>query len=201
MKKEKFFKLFNLFSKKDTQVKQEEKKLSQITDYEFKSLSYYDSLNFNNCIEGVFTVKGNDDNYYTIITKTSEFLDLDIEVYYNSGKKIEKIRSYGKIHTNGQKMMYDFSRIDNKNVNFAHTGFGRMMMEAMFITLNYYASTYNFEFEFVSGTIDDSADATPERSIPLYKSFNNYKINNEKIVILKETTCNIDDREVFYKII
>ena len=201
MKKENVFKLFNLFSKKDTKVKQEEKKLSQITNYEFKSLSCYDFLNFNNCIEGIFTVKGNDNNYYTIITKTSEFLDLDVNVYYNNGKKIEKVRSYGKIHINGQKMMYDFSRIDNENTNFVHTGFGRMMMEAMFITLNYYAAVYNFKFEFISGAIDVGADATPERSIPLYKSFNNYKINNEKIVVLKESTCNINDREVFYKIV
>ena len=201
MKKEDFFKLFNLFSKKDTKVKQTEKEFSKIIDFKFEQLEDYDKLNFNNCIKGTFIIRGNNNENYTIITKTSEFLDLDVNVYYNNGKKVEKVRSYGKIHINNQKMIYDFSRIDNKNPNFLHIGFGRMMMEAMFKTLDYYASIYDFEFEFVSGTIEVGADAIPERSIPLYKSFDNYKINDKKILVLKQDTCNIKEREIFYKVV
>ena len=74
------------------------------------------------------------------------------------------------------------------------------MMAAMFKFLDYYSDKYNVIFTNVTGVVGIGGGDTPERSIPLYKSFNGYNFNGKKI-IMKEDLCNIIDREIFYKIV
>ena len=200
MKKEKVFKLFNLFSKKDTKVKQKEKKISKIVSSKFEKSNDYD-LYLNNCLVGTFYVLGKDENDYYIIVKTNDMASVDIAVYNSDDVVIGKIKSYGSIEIVGDKLIYDFSRIEMLNPDYNKFGFPYLMMEVMFDFLNYYADQYNLTFTKIHGVIGVGGGDKPERSIPLYKSFNMYTFGNNKKAILKENTCNVIDREILYNIV
>lgn len=200
MKKEKVFNFFNLFSKKDIQVKQEKKKFSKIVGSKFEKSNSYD-LYLNNCLMGTFYVLGKDENDYYIIAKTNDMASVDIAVYNSDDVVIGKIKSYGSIEIVGDKLIYDFSRIEMLNPNYNKFGFPYLMMEVMFDFLNYYADQYNLTFTKIHGVIGVGGGDKPERSIPLYKSFNMYTFGNNKKAILKENTCNVIDREILYNIV
>lgn len=200
MKKEKVFNFLNLFNKKDTQVKQEEKKFSKIVSSKFEKSNDYD-LYLNNCLVGTFYVLGKDENDYYIIAKTNDMASVDIAVYNSDDVVIGKIKSYGSIEIVDDKLIYDFSRIEMLNPNYNKFGFSYLMMEVMFNFLNYYADQYNLTFTKIHGVIGVGGGDKPERSIPLYKSFNMYTFGNNKKAILKENTCNVIDREILYNIV
>ena len=200
MKKEKIFKLFNLFSKKDIKVKQEEKKFSKIVGSEFGKSNGYD-LYLNDCLLSTFHVLGKDENDYYIIAKTNDMASVDIAVYNSNDVAIEKIKSYGSIEIVGDKLIYNFSRIEMLNPNYNKFGFPYLMMEVMFDFLDYYANQYNLTFTKIHGVVGVGGGDKPERSIPLYKSFNMHTFGNNKKAILKEDTCNVTDREILYNIV
>ena len=199
MKKEKVFNFLNLFNKKDTQVKQEEKKFSKIVNSEFETTDGYD-VYFNNHIVGTFKVLGNDNKIYYIVAKTDDYAGLNITFRQEDFIRIKEIMSFGYIHINNNQLIYDFSRIEMLNSFYKGYGIPYLMMEAMFEVLNYYAEKYGVVFTTVTGTVGVGGGDIPERSIPLYKSFNGYNFNGKKIV-MKEETCNVIDREILYKIV
>lgn len=152
------------------------KKQSKIIDIQKRILSDYDLLYFNSLVEVVFIINGIDNKIYKIIGKVDKFSKYDIGIYNSDDKEIKNIRSYGEL--NLQFLFVNYQRIDNKNPNYKHFGFGSLMMQLFLELINYYEEVNNINFIKITGTIGNGAGDNPDKSIPFYEKFDRYNFGN-----------------------
>ena len=96
-----------------------------------------------------------------------------------------------------------FIDIESQNYKYSGYGFGKLMMEAMFHTFEYFADrglTDNdkLTFLYLKGALGVGANYTPEKAIHLYRSFDNFYLNNYIIQVQNEF-LNVNDKEVYFK--
>ena len=73
-------------------------------------------------------------------------------------------------------------------------------MEAMFSMLYYFSKENGMTFLFLHGTVGTNANDTPEYSIPLYASFDNFIFGDYKIKV-KTEKLNIIDKDIYYEMV
>ena len=195
-------KLLNLFRKTD----EKQKTISKITSMSFKqSDTDYDGYFLSPSLKGYFKVESilptGETEKFTIIVTTNFLLSLDVKMYSEYGDEIKNVKICSTIKPiNAYNFYLDFERIDSQNPKYKGYGFGRLMMEAMFHYLGHFSKINNLNFQFLSGTIGTNANDTPEKSIPLYLSFDNFNFDNN-LIIVDKTTLNAKDRNIYFEIV
>lgn len=173
------------------------KKKSKIIDVQKRTLSDYDLLYYNSLVEVIFIVKGIDGKIYKIVGKTNNLLKYDIVVYDSNSKIIKNIRAYGEL--NLELLFVDYQRIDNRNFNYNHFGFGSLMMQLFLELINYYEEVNNIKFNKIIGTIGNGAEDNPNKSIPFYSKFDGYYFGDNYLE-LNRNKFNKTDRHLEYLI-
>ena len=123
---------------------------------------------------------------------------LMIKVYKNN-IKISEVKTYGNFNGNSRTDFF-FERIENKNSQYKGFGRGTILMDCMIKTLNKYCELNGYTLTRIFGTIGVSDGNTLERSMPLYKSFDNYLFDNLHKLHLQQQGFNIYDKNLEYLI-
>ena len=197
-------KILNYFRKNS-----KETTLSKIDSFIFKEKEQEDYYYFKKCVKGIFNVSrivNGKKEKFTIITETTEWFDFKIRILDSNNVVINNIDISATIRPIDAKSFYlHFIDIKSQNPKYKGYGFGRLMMEAMFYTIDYFANhgkndNDKLSFLYVKGTLGVGASYTPEKSIKLYNSFENFCFNN-CIIHVKKEYLNIYDKEIFFEIV
>ena len=188
MKKEKIFKLFNLFSKKDEEQNSMEILDFKVTGYKTNTLRFW---NLPECEMCFIDAKGRQWTAYSTFSELSMSLDINIR-----GLNTVETRLMGRI-TNPADTNFDFfyQRIDvAERLGGAKIGYAlqEMLMKILFLVME----ENNVLLKCIYGKIGTNGNDKPEYSMKLYKSFNNKEYNVYKVVLnpvgFNTNDCNLE---------
>ena len=192
--------MFKFLKTKQNKQLNVEKKKSKIVACNFvKEDNFWNNI-FDNpyTLTGSFTIIGIDEQEYTVKTSINERRVLDIKVYKNY-VELSNIKAYGNFDGNS-KTDFFFERIENRNLQYKGFGLGTILMDCMMKTLNKYCELNGYTLTRIFGTIGVGGGDTPERSMPLYSSFDNYIFDETHKLHLQRQGFNLVDRNLEYLI-
>ena len=187
MEKENFFKLFNLFSKKDVQNKKVKILDFKIKKYEENPL-YWWKLPI---CEMKFIGK---DGHEYICYNEFDINYMSLTIYIVEKSKKNFLYGYSTEVTN-KSMNFLLDRVEVEG-QFRHLGLGYALTEMMFKILSEMANINNISIKRIHGAIGTNCNDDPEASMKLYKCFDGRKFNNSNIELNKNgfntTECNLE---------
>lgn len=192
--------MFKFFKTKQNKQLNVEKKKSKIVACNFvKKDNLWNNI-FNNpyTLTANFTIIGIDEQEYTVKTSINERRVLDIKVYKNY-VELSNIKAYGNFDGNS-KTDFFFERIENRNLQYKGFGWGTILMDCMMKTLDKYCELNGYTLTRIFGTIGVGGGDTPERSMLLYSSFDNYLFDNLHKLHLQKQGFNLSERKLEYLI-
>ena len=188
--------MFKYFKRKEKQSKKRSKIISEKFNVEDNLL--YNIFNNPYCINGTFTILGIDENEYIVKVEINGMRRLIATVYKNN-IEIQNVKAYGNFDSNSQTDFY-LERIENINCKYKNFGFGTMLMECLLRTLSEYCLINNYVLTRIYGTIGIGGGDSPERSMKLYSSFDNYCFDDNRHLYLQQEKFNFQDRHLEYLI-
>lgn len=192
--------MFKIFKIKQNKQLNEEKKKSKIVGCEFIEEDNFWNNIFNNpyTLTGNFTIIGIDEQEYIVKAIVDNMRALMIKVYKNNSE-LPAIKAYGNFNDNNG-IEFFFERIENKNSQYKGFGWGTILMCCIMKTLNKYCELNEYNLTKIYGTIGVGGGDTPERSMPLYSSFDNYLFDGSRKLHLQRQGFNLIDRNLEYLI-
>ena len=173
-------------------------KKSKIISTKFSILNTYELLTERDCLKYEMIVFCNNDKYYKIVTQTTEFSKIEVNVFDNENKKITNVQAFGEICNKNNQYYFILDRIGNGDLK--KMGIAHLMMQSIISILSQYEKLYNIEFHHIEGTLGIYGNDTPEASIPFYKTFDKFNFNDIKTLHLQKEKLNINDRLIYYLI-
>lgn len=140
---------------------------------------------------------GIDKKGYKIIGSTDQSLNCNIYIYTLFGKELQDIYLGGALDLEHKAVK--LSQIKRINVEYDHFGFASLMFVLLLDIIDFYEYTNNMQINKIIGTLGFGGNDDPHKSIPFYKSFDNYIFNN-KILKLNNYMLNEQYRNIEYKI-
>ena len=192
--------MFKFFKTKQNKQLNVEKKKSKIVTCNFvKEDNFWNNI-FDNpyTLTGSFTIIGIDEQEYKIVATIDEYRKMNITVYTNE-QKISGVRLYGNFD-GISKTDFFLERIENKNSQYKGFGWGTILMHCMMKTLDKYCELNGYTLTRIFGTIGVGGGDTPERSMLLYSSFDNYLFDNLHKLHLQKQGFNLSERKLEYLI-
>ena len=193
--------MFKVFKIKQNKQLNEEKKKSKIVASEFvKGDNFWNNI-FGNpyTLTAKFTVIGIDEQKYIVKVVIDDTRTLDIRVY-NSISELSGITAYGNFD-GCSKTDFFLERIENKNSQYKGFGWGTVLMDCMMKALNKYCELNEYNLTRIYGTIGVGGGDTPEKSMLLYSSFDNYLFDKSRTLHLQKQGFNLVDRNLEYLIV
>ena len=192
--------MFKFFKTKQNKQLNVEKKESKIVGCEFIEEDNFWNNIFDNpyTLTGKFTVIGIDGQKYNVYAFINDRRILHIKVYKND-VELSNIEAYGNFDRNSRTDFF-FERIENKNLQYKGFGWGTILMDCMMKTLNKYCELNGYTLTRIFGTIGVGGGDTPEKSMPLYSSFDNYPFDNSRTLHLQRHGFNLVNRNLEYLI-
>ena len=192
--------MFKFFKTKQNKQLNVEKKKSKIVACNFvKKDNLWNNI-FNNpyILTANFTIIGIDEQEYTVKVVVDDTRTLDIRVY-NFTSELSGITAYGNFD-GCSKTDFFLERIENRNLQYKGFGWGTILMDCMIKTLNKYCELNGYTLTRIFGTIGVGGGDTPEKSMLLYSSFDNYLFDNSHKLHLQRQGFNLVDRNLEYLI-
>ena len=192
--------MFKFFKTKQNKQLNVKKKKSKIVACNFvKEDNFWNNI-FDNpyTLTTSFTVIGIDEQEYKIVATIDEYRKMNITIYTN-GQKISGVRLYGNFD-GVSKTDFFLERIENKNLQYKGFGWGTILMDCMMKTLDKYCELNGYTLTRIFGTIGVGGGDTPERSMLLYSSFDNYLFDNSRTLHLQRQGFNLVNRSLEYLI-
>ena len=186
----------NMFFKKKTKKQLNNK--SVVISTNFSTLDKYEYLTGRDCLKYEITICDYNNKIYKIISKTTEFGFIEVEVFDANYQRLINVNAFGKIKEDNKTNYFILDRIGNAGYN--KIGLGHFMMQAIIYLLAKYEELYDIKFGYIKGTLGISGNDLPEKSIPFYKTFDNFQFNETKYLHLHEETLNIVERQILYLI-
>ena len=192
--------MFKFFETKQNKQLNVKKKKSKIVECEFIEEDNFWNNIFNNpyTLTGSFAVIGIDEQEYTVKATVDDMRALMIKVYKNNSE-LSAIKAYGNFNDNNG-IEFFFERIENKNSQYKSFGWGAILIDCMMKTLNKYCELNGYSLTRIYGTIGVGGGDTPEKSMPLYSSFDNYIFDETHKLHLQKQGFNLVDRNLEYLI-
>ena len=192
--------MFKIFKIKQNKQLNKEKKKSRIVASDFiKEDNFWNNI-FDNPynLTGNFTVIGIDGQKYNVCAFINDRRVLHIKVYKNN-VELPGIGAYGNFDRDSRTDFF-VERVENKNSQYKSFGWGTILIECMIKTLNKYCEVNEYTLTRIFGTIGVGGGDTPERSMPLYSSFDNYLFDESRRLQLQCKGFNLYDRKLEYLI-
>ena len=192
--------MFKFLKTKQNKQLNTEKKKSKILSCEFiKEENFWNNI-FNNpyMLTAKFKISGIDNREYEVVAKISDMRSLMIKVYIDD-YELSNIKAYGNFD-GVDKTEFFLERVENRNSQYKGFGWGTILMDCMMKTLNKYCELNNYNLTRIFGTIGVGGGDTPERSMLLYSSFDNYMFDDSRSLHLQRQSFNLEDRNLEYLI-
>ncbi len=192
--------MFKFFKTKQNKQLNVEKKKSKIVACEFtEENNFWDNMWENPYIlTTTFKIIGIDEKEYIVKSTIDGSRKLNILVYLE-GERLKDVQLYGNFYSDSKTDFY-FERIENKNLQYKGFGWGTILMDCMMKTLNKYCELNGYNLTRIFGTIGVGGGDTPERSMPLYLSYDNYLFDDSRMLHLQKQGFNIVDKNLEYLI-
>ena len=192
--------MFKFFKTKQNKQLNVEKQKSKIVACEFtEENNFWDNMWENPYIlTTTFKVIGIDEKEYIVKSTIDGSRKLNILVYLED-ERLKDVQLYGNFYSDSKTDFY-FERIENKNLQYKGFGWGTILMDCMMKTLNKYCELNGYNLTRIFGTIGVGGGDTPERSMPLYLSYDNYLFDDSRMLHLQKQGFNIVDKNLEYLI-
>lgn len=145
-----------------------------------------------------FCVIGIDEREYSVEIMIDDMRSLNAKIYKNSNE-LRNINAYGRFDADNKNSFF-LERIESRNPQYKGFGWGSILMECMVKTLKEYCDLNGYYLERIYGTIGVGGGDTPEKSMPLYLSFDNYPFDETLRLHLRKEGFNVQDRNLEYLI-